>query len=179
MRGSSRSDSILVDPQPSRAISRVRAVSPSLGGATSSSHLRNSFGLPHSGVPQCDVCPFLLLLHSESADLPPGCSLASLVGWCLRGSRLFFSALDRNEDTPDFVLPCFRVFTMGSPFSGRGSNFMIAHSIGMKSLAEPGYQVLRDEVALWIGCGPWSTLDLERRFSLVFGLSFFRMGSPF
>ena len=56
---------------------------------------------------------FLLLLHSEFADLPTGCSLASLVGWCLRdevplfGSRLFFSALDRNEDTPDFVLPRF------------------------------------------------------------------------
>ena len=65
--------------QPSWAISRVRAVSPSLGGATAS-HLRNSFGLPPSGVPQCDVCPFLLLLHSESADLSPGCSLASLVG---------------------------------------------------------------------------------------------------
>ena len=53
---------------------------------------------------------------------------------------------------------------------------MIAHSIGMKSLAESGYQVLRDEVTLWVVCGPWSTLDLERRFPLVFGLSFFRMG---
>ena len=68
---------------------------------------------------------------------------------------------------------------MGSPFLGRGCNFMIAHSIGMKSLAEPAYQFLRDEVTLWVMCGPWSTLDLERRFSLVFGLSFFRMGHPF
>ena len=68
---------------------------------------------------------------------------------------------------------------MGSPFSGRGRNFMIAPSIGMKSLAEPSYQILRDEVTLWVVCGPWSTLDRERRISLVFGLSFFRMRSHF
>ena len=37
--------------QPSQANSRDRAVSPSLGGAAASSHLRNSFGLPHSGEP--------------------------------------------------------------------------------------------------------------------------------
>ena len=43
---------------------------------------------------------------------------------------------------------------------------MIAHSIRMKSLAEPGYQVLWDEVTLWVVCGPWSTLDLKRRFFL-------------
>ena len=96
-----------------------------------------------------------------------------------RVEAVFFSALDRNEDTSDFVLPWFRVFTMGSPFSGRGRNFMIAPSIGMKSLAEPCYQVLRDEVTLWVVCGPRSTLDRERRISLVFGLSFFRMRSPF
>ena len=38
--------------QPSQAIFRDRAVSPSLGGATASSHSRSSFGLPHSGEPQ-------------------------------------------------------------------------------------------------------------------------------
>ena len=68
---------------------------------------------------------------------------------------------------------------MGSPLSGRGRNFLIAHSIGMKPLAEPCYQALRDEVTLWVVCGPWSTLDRERRISLVIGLSSFRMGSPF
>ena len=56
---------------------------------------------------------------------------------------------------------------------------MIAHSIGMKSLAEPCYQFLRDVVTLWVVCGPWSTLDRERRISLVISLSSFRMRSPF
>ena len=68
---------------------------------------------------------------------------------------------------------------MGSPFSGRGRNFFIAHSIGMKSLAEPCYQFLRDVVTLWVVCGPWSTLDRERRISLVISPSSFRMRSPF
>ena len=162
-----------------------RSVSPSLVGATASSHLRNSFGLPHSGVQECDVCPFYCSFIPNPQTFP---QVARWYPWPVgvfamrspfSGRGCFFSALNRNEDTPDFVLPCFRVFTMGSPFSGRGSNFMIAYSIGMKSLAEPGYQVLRDEVTLWVVRGPWSTLDLERRFSLVFGLSFFRMGSSF
>ena len=52
---------------------------------------------------------------------------------------------------------------MGSPFSGRGRNFMTARSIGMKSLAEPCYQFLRDVVTFWVLCGPWSTLDRERK----------------
>ena len=68
---------------------------------------------------------------------------------------------------------------MGSPFSGRGRNFLIAHLIGMKSLAEPCYQFLRDVVTLWVVCGPWSTLDRERRISLAFSLSSFSMRSPF
>ena len=55
---------------------------------------------------------------------------------------------------------------MGSLFSGRGRNFLIAPSIGMKSLAEPGSRILRDGVTLWVVCGPWSTLDRERRISL-------------
>ena len=68
---------------------------------------------------------------------------------------------------------------MGSPFSGRGHNFLIAYSIGLKSLAEPCYQFLRDVVTFWVVCGPWSTLDRERRISLVISLSSFRMRSPF
>ena len=48
---------------------------------------------------------------------------------------------------------------MGSPFSGRGHTFLIAPLIGMKSLVEPGYQILRDGVTLWVVCGPWSILD--------------------
>ena len=66
---------------------------------------------------------------------------------------------------------------MGSPFSGRGRNFMIAPSVGMKSWAAPCYQVLRDEVTHWVVCGPWSTFYYERRISLAFGLSFFGMRS--
>ena len=68
---------------------------------------------------------------------------------------------------------------MGSPFSGRGRNFLFAHPIGMKSLAGPCYHLLRDVVTLWVVCGPWSTLDRKRRFSLVISLSSFRMRSPF
>ena len=91
--------------QPSRTISRVRAVSPSLGGATASSHLRNSFGLPHSGVPQCDVCPFCCSFIPNLQTFP---QVARWHPWSVS------------------------VFAMRSPFSGRGCFSQL--SIVMKTL---------------------------------------------
>ena len=83
--------------QPSLAISRDRVVSPYSGGATAASHLRNSFGLPHSGEPQCNICPFYC---SFIPNLQTFAQVARWHPWsvsCLRnevtlfGSRLFFS----------------------------------------------------------------------------------------
>ena len=55
----------------------------------------------------------------------------------------------------------------------------LTHLIGTKSLSEPYSKILRDEVTLWVECGPRYTLDHERKISLVVSLSSFRMGSPF
>ena len=91
--------------QPSQAISRVRAVSPSLGGATASSHLRNSFILSHSGVPQCDVCPCYCSFIPNPQTFP---QVARWYPWSVG------------------------VFAMRSSFSGRGC--FSQHSIVMKTL---------------------------------------------
>ena len=45
--------------------------------------------------------------------------------------------------------------------------------------SEPCSKILRDEVTLWVECGPRYTLDHERRISLVVSPRSFRMGSPF
>ena len=131
--------------------------------------------------------PFSLLLHSESRTFPQDARWHSwsISVFAMRspplGSRLFFFSQHSivMKTLLTLFLTWFRVSMMGSPFSGRGCNFMIAHSIGMKSLAEPCYQFLRDVVTLWVVCGPWSTLDHERRISLVISLSSFRIRSPF
>ena len=82
--------------QPLRTISRDRAVSPSSGGATASSHLRNSFGLPRSGKPQCEICPFHCSFLPNPQTFPQDArwhlwSVSVLaMGSPLLGSRLFF-----------------------------------------------------------------------------------------
>ena len=163
-----------------------RAVSTFSGGAIVSSHLGNSFDLPCSGKPQCEICPFHYSFLTNPRTFPqdarwhPWSVSVFMMGSPLLGSRLFFSQHSIVMKTLlTLFLTWFRVFTMGSPFSGRGRNFLIAHSIRMKSLAEPCYQFLRDVVTLWVMCGPWSTLDREQKFSLVISLSSFRMRSPF
>ena len=37
----------------------------------------------------------------------------------------------------------------------------LTHSIGTKSLSEPYSKILRDEVTLWVECGPRYALDHE------------------
>ena len=88
--------------RPSWAISRDRAVSPSSGGATASSHLRNSFGLPHSGQPQCDICPFCCSFILNPQTFP---QVARWHPWSVR------------------------VLAMRSFFSGRGCFFLSTRSI--------------------------------------------------
>ena len=52
----------------------------------------------------------------------------------------------------------FRAFAMGSPLRVESA---VRHtlSIGTKTLSEPWYKILRDEVTLWVECGPRYTLD--------------------
>ena len=82
--------------QPLRAISRDRAVSTSSGGASASSHLRNSFGLPCSGEPQCEFCPFHCSFLPNPRTFPqdahwrPWSVSVFAMGSSLLGSRLFF-----------------------------------------------------------------------------------------
>ena len=185
MRGSSWSVSVLVDPLSHREISRVWAVSPSLGGTTAFLHLKNYFGLPHSGVPQCDVYPFCCSFILNPQSFP---QVAHWHPWlvsvfAMRSPFLGRGCFSQLSIVMKTLLTLFYIASESSRWGHLSrvevAIFFIAHSIGIKSLAEPDYQVLRDEVPLWVVCGPWSTLDLERRISLVFGLSFFRMWSPF
>ena len=64
---------------------------------------------------------------------------------------------------------------MGPPFWGC-LRCALPHSIGTKSLSEPYSKFLRDEVTLWVECGPRSTLDHERRIFLEVSLSSIRTG---
>ena len=41
-------------------------------------------------------------------------------------------------------------------------------SIETKTLSEPYSKILRDEVTLWVECGPWSTLDPNEGFTWLF-----------
>ena len=186
MVGSSRCPSFLVDPLSHRGqfLGTGRSLHPRVAKP-----LLRIWGIPSVSLIAAsrNAVSALFIAHSFRIRRPSPRLLVGIFSrlvvfamrYPFRVEAVFFSALDRNEDTSDFILPWFRVFTMGLPLSGRGRNFLNVHSIGMKCLAEPCYQVLRDEVTLWVVCVPWSTLGRERRISLVFGLSSFRMGSPF
>ena len=86
------------------------------------------------------------------------------------------SVLDRNEDSSVFYL--VQSLRDGVTLFGPSLRWELPHSIRTKSLSEPYFKFLRDEVTLWVGCGPQSTLDHERRILLEVSPSSFRMGSP-
>ena len=67
---------------------------------------------------------------------------------------------------------------MGSPLLVESA---VVHtlSIGTKTLSEPLSKILRDEVTLWVECGPRYTLDPNERFTWLFFPSSFKMGSHF
>ena len=131
MRGSSRKVSRCPggSSQPLRVISRDRAVSTPSGGATASSHLRNSFGIPRSGKPQCEICPFHCSFLPNPRTLPqdarwhPWSVSVFAMRSPLLGLRLFFSALDRNEDTSDFVFNLVQSLHDGVTLLGPRSQF--------------------------------------------------------
>ena len=143
------------------------------------------------GNPSIDFCP-----TSLNMTLPLYCSLIPdpqtnfedafchpCFGWVFamrspfEGRDCFMSQFSIVTKTP-LSFTWFRAFAMGSPFEGRVCIGELPHSIGMKSLSEPYSKFLRDGVTLWVGCGPRSTLDHERRIFLEVSPSSFRMGSP-
>ena len=119
--------------RPLRTISRDRAVSASSGGATASLCLRNSFGLPRSGEPQCEICPFHCSFIPNPRTFPQDAPWHSwsISVFAMRpphlGSRLifkiFFSALDHNEDTSDFGFNLVQCLQDGVTLLGSRSQF--------------------------------------------------------
>ena len=87
--------------------------------------------------------------------------------------------LDCDEDFFTFYLVGSGPSRWGHPFRVEFAMWAYALDQNEGRFSEPYSKILWDEVTLWVKCGCRSTLDHERRFSLVVRPRSFRMGSPF